>query len=336
MSLKLYEENDVQRLADTIRNKNGTIDKYKLSEMPEAVNNIRTAEDLDTELTALETEANDLDLEIDKLPDRYAGQYNVKQIINGDECRLEINEAPTERYYANKLNSIIDGTVTELTEQDLMGVTRIGDYAFYKKNTLSSITIPDSVTSIGSEAFSRCSNLTSITIPDSVTSIGDEAFFYCRSLTSITIPNSVTSIGSYAFDGCSKLSSITIPDSVISIGGSAFYGCTSLTTITIPENVTSIGNQAFYYCSSLSSVTYKGQAPNIQSSTFGYCSKVQLYDFRNCTTVPSLYSTSTLGHKSGCQIVIPDALYDEWQQATNWSSLTDVVWVKSSEYVEVI
>ena len=152
MSLKLYEENDVQRLANTIRNKNGTTNTYKLSEMPGAVENIRTAEDLDTELTNLESAANNLDLEIDKLPDRYAGQYNVTQIINGDECRLEINEAPTESYYANKMGSIVDGTVTEITEQDLIGVTKIGDYAFWGCTSLTDLymksNVPPRITAI--------------------------------------------------------------------------------------------------------------------------------------------------------------------------------------------
>ena len=87
-------------------------------------------------------------------------------------------------------------------------VTSIGDYTFYYCESLTSVTIPNSVTSIGWYAFKGCSSLTSITIPNSVKSIGYAAFLGCTSLTSITIPNSVKSIGEGAFLKCSSLTSV--------------------------------------------------------------------------------------------------------------------------------
>ena len=129
--------------------------------------------------------------------------------------------------------------------------TNAGSYdnpIFYNCSKLSSITIGENVKTIPDYAFKGRSGLTSVTIPNGVTSIGWDAFYGCSRLTSVTIGNSVTSIGDYAFSGCSSLTSIIIPDSVTSIGGGAFSGCSSLTSIIIPDSVTSIGGGAFSGC----------------------------------------------------------------------------------------
>ena len=110
------------------------------------------------------------------------------------------------------------------------------------------------VTAIGFSAFYDCDSLTSVTIPNSVTSIESDAFRGCRSLTSVNIPNSVTSIGNYAFDSCSGLTSIVIPNSVTSIGDCAFYDCSGLKSVELPNSLVDIGRSAFCGCPNISEV----------------------------------------------------------------------------------
>ena len=95
----------------------------------------------------------------------------------------------------------------------------------FRNQKQTSYVIPASVTRIGEFAFSRFESLTEVVISDSVTSIGDHAFSLCRSLTEVVIPDSVTSIGDGAFSSCESLRSVVIPDSVTSIGDWAFSYC---------------------------------------------------------------------------------------------------------------
>ena len=186
------------------------------------------------------------------------------------------------------------------------GTKGIANRAFSYCDSLTSITIPDSVTSIGEGAFSYCDSLTSITIPDSVTSIGEGAFNGCTSLTSITIPNGVTSIGGWAFSGCTSLTSITIPNGVTSIGDWAFSGCISLTSITIPDSVTSIGDWAFSGCTSLTNITIPDSVTEIGSGAFSGCTSLTNITIPDSVTEIGWYAFS--GCTSLTSITIPDSV----------------------------
>lgn len=113
----------------------------------------------------------------------------------------------------NKLPQLVDGSLTTITAEDLAGVTKIRDYAFWNCFSLTSITLPDSIISIGSGAFSNCSALTRITIPNSVQNIGANALRIGSSTNKATItmkPTNPPTIYSTTFN-TSKLNKIIVP-----------------------------------------------------------------------------------------------------------------------------
>ena len=190
-------------------------------------------------------------------------------------------------------------------------VTSIGDYAFNGCTGLTGVTIGSGVISIGGGAFAGCSFLTSVTIPDNVTSIGADALANCSSLTSVTIGSGVTSIGSYAFYGCSGLISVTIPNSVTSIGEAVFRECTGLTSMTFPNSVTSIGANAFASCSNLVSLWIGRGVTSIGNYAFYGCSGLTHFVFTG--NAPTLEPESFLEVPIGATVRYSSA-------ATGWGA----------------
>lgn len=164
---------------------------------------------------------------------------------DGFQYSIENNEVTITDYVSMTKEVIIPDTIEGCP------VKVIGEKAFFRCSSITSVVIPYSVVAIGDSAFNNCESLTSVTIPDSVTSIGAGAFANCGYLTDLTIPKNITAIANGTFSYCVSLENVTIPDGVVTIGSNAFNTCASLTSITIPDSVTSIGIQAFSFCKKL-------------------------------------------------------------------------------------
>ena len=211
-------------------------------------------------------------------------------------------------------------------------INAIGERAFYNCDSLTSVTIPDSVTTIGGNAFYNCTSLTSVTIGNGVTSIGGSAFYQCSSLTSITIGNSVTSIGKFAFGWCTNLTSVTIGDSVTTIGELAFHGCHSLTSITIPDSVTSIGDGAFNYCISLTSVTIGNGVTSIGEEAFFQCDHLTSVTIGDSVTT---IGNSAFGYCKGELIINSKTLVENNYTDTNYPMNSSNGWLHGSEFTKL-
>lgn len=177
----------------------------------------------------------------------------------------------------------------------------------------TTVEIPESVNgysviAINWYAFSGCDSLTGITIPDSVIYIKSGAFQYCRSLKSIDISEKVTEIGDMAFLGCSQLSSINVSDR--NIGYSSVHGvlydklqielicyppARSESRYMVLDGVNSIASYAFFNCTNLTEIVLpKGTI--IPPSTVAIPLDIHSFAFYGCTNLAT--------------IAIPEHVYD--------------------------
>ncbi|MBQ0115122.1 MAG: leucine-rich repeat protein [Bacteroidales bacterium] len=207
-------------------------------------------------------------------------------------------------------------------------VTVIGYKAFDHFESMTAVTIPNTVTTINASAFIGCSALKNINFGSSVEFIGSEAFAECTALTSVTLPASVNEVETRIFMGCSSLTSITvasgnttydsrnncnaivetesntlvsgckstvIPSTIKSIGDGAFRGCIGLTSVVIPNSVTYVGSCSFCNCTDLTTATIGSAVEWINWSAFDGCSALKTlnYNARACNNFGSGWAWGT-------------------------------------------
>ena len=148
-------------------------------------------------------------------------------------------------------------------------VTAMAEKAFYKNQTLTSVTIESGgIKEIPKEAFLGCTNLTTVEIGDGVEKIGDSVFSGCTSLKTVTIGDDVTKIGDTVFEGCSKLEELNVPKSVKETGKSLFKDCGSLKKIVFEGDLKKIDKDLFKNCNKLEEIEIDGDVELIEASVF--------------------------------------------------------------------
>ena len=199
-------------------------------------------------------------------------------------------------------------------EQVTVSGGSVGQYAFHRNVSLKKIDI--NCETIGDEAFSGCDSLTDITLRNSVKTLGDKVFYTCKNLENVEIPSTVTDIGEKTFYSCPKLKEAVIRAGTVKkdtlyncpalttliisdnatldasftarnayaygtletvkigkgeIGDSAFSNCTNLTTVELGDGVTQIGTNAFIRCTQISSITIGSRVSSIGKNAFNGC-----------------------------------------------------------------
>lgn len=191
---------------------------------------------------------------------------NLKYIVNADGKSVTVSGTsgkPTQL----TIESSISDNGTNYT------VTKIAMWAFNKCNSLTEVTIPNTVIEIDYQAFYYCPNLKKVTIHEGVKTIGQTAFIGCTQLTSITIPDTIKNMDQ-AFSGNTALSHVTLTNGISNISNMAFKGCTGLTEIKVPISVEQICPGAFNGCTNLKSVLLEKNIKIINVNAFNDCTNL--------------------------------------------------------------
>lgn len=193
----------------------------------------------------------------------------------------------------------------------------LGEYAFYKCKSLTSIELPKECKSIPYGAFDCCSGLTTVTIPDTCESIGGYAFGVCSSLSqmnsevsgNLVLPKNCKTIGNDAFQGCTGIKNVSIPSVCASLDEYAFKFCYNLNMVTFGNPDTAIGKYAFpdqkdaknlvIYCDKVGSVSVYAATNNIAFNT----SLLSISVIENPTKTDYFYEESGKLDISGMKIV---------------------------------
>ena len=224
------------------------------------------------------------------------------ETVNGIEWEYTIYDGKAKiTSLLEETPAIPDSTSGSVTVPGTLGgrpVTSIDDYAFWKCEHITSVTISEGVETIGVNAFYGCSALSEVSIPDSVIAIDTAAFEECSTnLYTLIANDSVQLVDGWAvgiavsrsavprimdlsgargianglFADLPYVQSVKIPGGIPSVPEKAFYSCKNLRKVEITGAVEMIGKMAFEQCKRLEEVILPSGLARIAMRAFMDC-----------------------------------------------------------------
>ena len=231
-------------------------------------------------------------------------------------------------------------------------VVAIKEKAFFGRDKVTSVTIPESVTDIGTQAFYGC-KAKKINIPKGI-KILKEKVFSNSGIESVSIPSSVVTIESGAFEA-TELVEFSLPGTVKNVGKGILKSCEKLKKIQFPEGIKEIPEEFASWCSNLETISIPGSVKRIGAGAFGGTGieKIRLPEkleeigestFTDCTNLKSIVLPETLrklgaGAFAYCEslseISIPGRVEKIFEETfEKCTSLRKVVFEDGVRYVE--
>lgn len=296
----LIDEVTLEEMADKIREKTQSTGKISVQDFAVQIKEIPTAEDLDIELNAQDTELLTQDSKIDEI-------FSALENVGESEFNVKVDSA---KIPANSSVALLAG-ITEIGKIDTSKITSIA-YLFQSCSSLETIPLinTSNVTNM-SYVFRYCSSLKFIPLIDTSNVINMSYMFSdCTKLETIPQLNTknVTNMGSI-FSGCSNLRSVpSLDTSKVTSVRNMFNMCNKLESIGLMDfsKVTDMS----YFGSNLFELTHVGgfknlgQAYSISASTGNSSYTLPLSSATKLTrdslinVINNLYDIATKGCKA--------------------------------------
>lgn len=318
------------------------------TEYPNKFSEIKTSEDLDTELTEQETLLTDLEADVNALSDK---DDTALKILDGTLEEFDNTKIGATSLMTNRFNGF-----TNLKSANFKGITNIPSYTCHECSSLENLVLDEETTNIGSYAFYRCHmkdfvlhsknfcKLGSYAFTDSyivgvvgeIGSIGGSCFDSTK-LTNIDIKIK-GDVGTYAFRGATLVNNLKISkDSVIykldsycfhTVGADRPNPETKVFDLDfLNSTFTTIGNYAFgnsvaHTINKYYNIKFPKSLTTINSYAFRYSDHMNLY-FTSLT--PASLNSNSFNNATNLKICVPYNVVNAYKTATNWVTHADKI-----------
>lgn len=154
--------------------------------------------------------------------------------------------------YASFIQPVQNVKIETIKIED--GITAIEERAKLGRESVKTITLPESLVKIGNSAFAGA-GIENIELPSKLKTIGYNSFDGCTKLKKIELPDSVEEVGDNCFDKCEALEEIKFSSNLEEIRTGCFARCDSLKEVTLPKNIKEMAPSAFTQCENLTKIT---------------------------------------------------------------------------------
>lgn len=217
------------------------------------------------------------------------GEVSVPEVLQ--ECPVEIIASST--FYGND-------TVTSLTLPETLITLESSN--IYMMEALSSVVLPEALVIIDSYNYYGCPNVTEATIPARVTYIGDNSFYDCENLREIRFNGVLPQLGIDCFEYLPEDVTIYVPDDQI-----AAY------TEALPDgiNIQSTGENAIVcdYTALEEEFEFDASTGTILAY-YGFAARVDIPSFIGGVPVTAIGEGAFLNHRYIYYVTIPEGVTD--------------------------